>query len=152
VTEITPAPPPAFRDLPHRVPFVLVDRVIDVGDGRARFVKAVTRNDALLGGWPVLPPSLLMEALAQAAGMLVASTVGRSDLLLLVAADGVGFGAPVRCGERLMLEVVLERARPPFYVVAGRALVGGDVRAEGRLTMARSPDVRRAGATPATTD
>ena len=48
-----------LRQLPHRVPFVLIDRVTAFDGRRARFLKAVTRNDALLGGWPAIPPTLI---------------------------------------------------------------------------------------------
>jgi 3-hydroxymyristoyl/3-hydroxydecanoyl-(acyl carrier protein) dehydratase len=133
-----------LHKLPHRVPFVLIDRVTAFDGRSARFLKAVTRNDALLGGWPAIPPTLILEAMAQAAGMLVAGVERSTALLLLVAADDVHFHAPVRSGAQLVLEVVLERARPPFYVVSARALVGDETRAEGRLTLARESAARPA--------
>jgi 3-hydroxymyristoyl/3-hydroxydecanoyl-(acyl carrier protein) dehydratase len=126
-----------LHKLPHRVPFVLIDRVLAYDGRSARFLKAVTRNDALLGGWPTIPPTLILEAMAQAAGVLVAGVEQSTALLLLVAADDVQFHAPVRSGAQLVLEVVLERTRSPFYVVGARALVGEEARAEGRLTLAR---------------
>lgn len=135
---------PGLHELPHRVPFVLVDRVTAFDGRTARFLKGVTRNDALLEGWPVMPPTLILEAMAQAAGILAVGAEHRSELLLLVAADDVSFHAPVRCGEQLALEVTLERVRPPFYVVSARALVGAEMRAEGRLTLAREPAQRPA--------
>jgi 3-hydroxyacyl-[acyl-carrier-protein] dehydratase len=134
----------ALDALPHRVPFVLVDRVTAFNGRRARFLKAVTRNDALLAGWPTLPPTLILEAMAQAAGVLVARAEHCTELLLLVGADDVRFRAPVRSGAQLVLEATLERARPPFYIVSVKALVGGEARAEGRLTLAREPAARSA--------
>jgi 3-hydroxymyristoyl/3-hydroxydecanoyl-(acyl carrier protein) dehydratase len=139
------SPPQVWlRQLPHRVPFVLIDRVTAFDGRHARFLKAVTRNDALLGGWPTVPPTLILEAMAQAAGILVAGIEQRTELLLLVAADDVRFHAPVRSGAQLVLEVVLERTRSPFYMVSARALVGEQTRAEGRLTLAREPATRSA--------
>jgi len=126
------------------VPFVLVDRLTAFDGRTARLLKAVTRNDALLAGWPALPPTLILEAMAQAAGVLVAAVEQRTELLLLVAADDVSFHAPVQSGAQLVLEVTLERTRPPFYVVSARALVGEEVRAEGRLTLAREASPRPA--------
>ena len=131
--------------LPHRVPFLFVDRVISVAQDAACLLRGVTRNDALLRGHPTLPPTLIVEALAQAAGVLIASREPGVNAGLLTAVDAFVFHGAVRTGDRLILEVKLQRVHVPFFVVRGRALVGQDVRAEGKLTLSSEPPWRRPG-------
>jgi 3-hydroxymyristoyl/3-hydroxydecanoyl-(acyl carrier protein) dehydratase len=114
------------------------------GDG-ARVLRGVTRNDALLRGSPTLPPTLIVEAMAQAAGILIAGSNGTLTAGSLTAVDGFTFRGPVRSGDRLVLEVKLRRVHPPFYVVTGRALVEGEVRAEGKLTVSSEVPWERPG-------
>ncbi len=133
--------------LPHAVPFLFVDRVISVGPEAARVLRGVTRNDALLRGHPTLPPTLIVEALAQAGGVLIASREPGVNAGLLTAVDDFVFRGAVRTGDRLILEVKLRRIHVPFFVVRGRALVGEDVRAEGKLTLSSEPPWRRPGET-----
>lgn len=127
------------KSLPHAVPFLFVDKVISVSRDGARVLRGVTRNDALLRGYPTLPPTLIVEALAQAAGILVASHERGATAGSLTAVDGFVFSGEVRNGDRLILEVTLRRIRPPFFVVSGRALVDEEVRAEGRFTLSSEP-------------
>lgn len=95
----------------------------------------VTRNDSLLRGYPTMPPTLVVEALAQAAALLVArAPAGRS---LLVGIDEFTFRAPVRVGEQLLLEVERRAGGGRVHRIAGRALVGGEVRAEGTLMLSQ---------------
>jgi 3-hydroxymyristoyl/3-hydroxydecanoyl-(acyl carrier protein) dehydratase len=122
---------------------VLVDRVIRVERDGARVLHAVTRNDALLRGHPTMPPTLIVEALAQAAGVLFASAEGTVAAGLLTAVDDFVFHGPVRTGEQLVLDVKLRRVHDPFFIVMGRALVGGEIRAEGKLTLSRGRAGRR---------
>jgi len=133
--------------LPHAVPFLFVDRVISVEQDGARVLRGVTRNDALLRGHPTLPPTLIVEALAQAAGILILSCKRGVKAGLLTAVDDFVFRGAVRNGDRLILEVKLRRVHAPFFVVRGRALVGGEVRAEGKLTLSSEPPWRRPGET-----
>ncbi len=132
-----PAEKLAPRCLPHRVPFLFVDRVVTASKTGGRVLRVITRNDALLQGYPTVPPVLIVEALAQAAGVLVGTTEGIVATGFLSAVDDFVFYRPVRCGEQLILEVTLRRARGSFYAVRGRALVSDEVRAEGRLTLSR---------------
>lgn len=131
--------------LPHEIPFLFVDRVISVERDGACVLRGVTRNDALLRGHPTLPPTLIVEALAQAAGILIASSEKGLAAGSLTAIDGFTFGAAVRNGDRLVLEVRLRKARSPFFIVTGRALVDGEVRAEGKLTLSSEPPWHRRG-------
>ena len=133
--------------LPHAVPFLFVDRVISVEQDGARVLRGVTRNDALLRGHPTLPPTLIVEALAQAAGILILSCKRGVKAGLLTAVDDFVFRGAVRNGDRLILEVKLRRVHAPFFVVRGRALVGEQVRAEGKLTLSSEPHWRSPGET-----
>jgi 3-hydroxymyristoyl/3-hydroxydecanoyl-(acyl carrier protein) dehydratase len=133
--------------LPHAVPFLFVDRVISVEQDGARVLRGVTRNDALLHGHATLPPTLMVEALAQAAGILLASCKRGLKAGLLTAVDDFVFRGAVRNGDRVILEVKLQRVRAPFFVVRGRALVGEEVRAEGNLTLWSEPPWRSPGET-----
>ena len=129
--------------LPHTVPFRFVDRVISVDQDGARMLRGVTRNDALLCGHPTMPPTLIVEALAQAAGILVANHEQGIVAGLLTAVDDFVFRGAVRNGDRLILEVTLRRVHAPFFIVTGRAVVDGEVRAEGRLTLSSRPPWNR---------
>ena len=131
-----------WKILPHRVPFLFVDRVISVEEDVMRLLRGVTRNDALLRGHATLPPTLIVEALAQAAGVLIASREPGVTAGSLTAVDDFVFRGTVRSGDRLVLEVKLRRVRGPFFVVRGRALVDGEVCAEGKLTLSSEPPWR----------
>ncbi len=127
--------------LPHRYPFLLVDRVLELDSEAGRIValKNVTINEEFfvghLPGSPVMPGVLIVEALAQAAGILLLyqkQLPGR--LAYFAAADGVRFRRPVVPGDQLRLEVKLEWTRGRLVRVQGRATVDGAVAAEGVLT------------------
>jgi 3-hydroxymyristoyl/3-hydroxydecanoyl-(acyl carrier protein) dehydratase len=130
--------------LPHAVPFLFVDRVLSVDAGGARVLRGATRNDALLQGRATLPPTLLVEAIAQAAGLLIASSDRTLSVGSLAGIDGFVFRGAVRSGDRVVLEVKLHRVHLPLYVVAGRALVDGEVKAEGRITLSTELPWKRA--------
>jgi 3-hydroxyacyl-[acyl-carrier-protein] dehydratase len=121
--------------LPHTVPFLFVDRVLFIDDDGARVLRCVTRNDALLRGAAPLPAALVVEALAQAAGLLIKRIDPTVEAGALTGIDGFVFHGTVRHGDRVVLEVKLRRIHAPFYVVAARALVDGESLAEGRITL-----------------
>ncbi|MCP4201378.1 MAG: 3-hydroxyacyl-ACP dehydratase FabZ [bacterium] len=132
--------------LPHRYPFLLVDKVLELESGeRARAVKNVTVNEPFFvghfPGQPVMPGVLVIEALAQAAGILLIHD--RSDraehLIYLAGVDDAKFRRPVRPGDQLILDVEIIRARPSFAKVHGVARVDGQVAAEAMLTSAMVP-------------
>jgi UDP-3-O-[3-hydroxymyristoyl] N-acetylglucosamine deacetylase/3-hydroxyacyl-[acyl-carrier-protein] dehydratase len=135
--------------LPHRFPFLLVDRVLELIPGRRVVaIKNVSVNEPYFGGhWPtmpIMPGVLIVEALAQAAGVLIAASVPRSGRVALIASiDGVKLRRPVVPGDRLRLEVIGRRIKDNAAVVSGTARVGDAVAAEARVRFVIM-DARRA--------
>ncbi len=125
--------------LPHRYPFLLVDRVIELDPPfRVAAIKNVSVNEPFFQGhWPglpIMPGVLIIEALAQAAGVLIATAMGRSDRVALIAAiDEVKLRKPVVPGDQLRLEVEARRIKLSSASVCGVAKVGGVVAASAKL-------------------
>lgn len=128
--------------LPHRYPMLLVDRVesLDPETGIVA-VKAVTINESFFQGHfpgrPVMPGVLIVEALAQAAGVLAVESLGLSGtgkLVYFMAIEGAKFRIPVEPGCLLRLEVQFVQKRPSVCKFAGRALLDGKVAAEANFT------------------
>jgi len=127
--------------LPHRFPMLLVDRVEElVPDQRIAAVKAVTINEGFFQGHfpgrPVMPGVLIVEALAQAAGVLAVESLGLAGtgkLVYFMSIDEAKFRAPVEPGVLLRLEVEFLQRRPRVCRFAGRAMVGGELAAEARF-------------------
>ena len=128
--------------LPHRYPLLLVDRVesIDPEEGIVA-IKAVTMNEQFFQGHfpgrPIMPGVLIVEALAQAAGVLAVESLGLAGsgkLVYFMAIEGAKFRAPVEPGVLLRLEVQFVQKRPSVCKFAGRALVDGKVVAEANFT------------------
>jgi 3-hydroxyacyl-[acyl-carrier-protein] dehydratase len=131
-----------LEHLPHRYPFLLVDRVLEIEPGqRIVALKNVTINEPYFVGhfphMPVMPGVLQIEALAQAAGILSFQTMGRvSDdrsVYYFVGIDGARFKRPVVPGDQLRLEVSITRVARSIWKYAGRATVDGQVSAEAEL-------------------
>jgi 3-hydroxyacyl-[acyl-carrier-protein] dehydratase len=128
--------------LPHRFPMLLVDRVEElVVDERIAAIKAVTINEPFFAGHfpgrPIMPGVLIVEALAQAAGILAVESLGLSGsgkLVYFMAIDGAKFRAPVEPGCLLRLEVEFVQKRSSVCKFAGRALVDGKLAAEANFT------------------
>ena len=133
--------------LPHRYPFLMVDRVLSVTPGKSIVaVKNVTANEAyFMGhfpGHPVMPGVLVIEALAQAGGLLAwesATEEARLWILYLVGVDEVRFKQPVRPGDQLLLNVDLVRRKRNLWRFKARADVDGKLVAETELLMADGP-------------
>jgi len=130
--------------LPHRYPFLLVDRVVsfESGVGIAAY-KNVTINEGFFQGHfpgqPIMPGVLILEALAQAGGIFVVKTleIDASDkLFLFTGIDGAKFRRPVVPGDRLDLEASLVRRKMNIWKMQGRATVAGELVAEGIFTAA----------------
>ncbi len=127
--------------LPHRYPFLLIDRVEEVEVGkRGVGVKNVTINEPYFQGhfpgYPVMPGVLIVEALAQMGGVLVVSTdpeAARGKNMFLTGLDNVRFRKPVVPGDQLRLEIVVQKRRGPIWVMGGTATVNGAVVAEADL-------------------
>jgi 3-hydroxyacyl-[acyl-carrier-protein] dehydratase len=125
--------------LPHRYPFVLVDRVLELDKGKyVRALKNVTINEPFFPGHfpvrPVMPGVLMIEALAQAAAMLALVTQGSGPseerMVYLVAIDDARFKRPVGPGDQLILEAWLERMRAGIHRYRARASVDGKTAVE----------------------
>ena len=131
-----------LEHLPHRYPFLLVDRVLECLPGeRILAYKNVTINEPFFPGHyphhPVMPGVLVIEALAQAAAILSFKTLGDkpddNSVYYFVGIDGARFKKPVTPGDRLMLEVSILANKRGLWKFAGRALVDGQLAAEAEL-------------------
>ncbi len=128
--------------LPHRFPMLLVDRVESLQLDRSIVaVKAVTMNEQFFQGHfpgrPIMPGVLIVEALAQAAGVLAVQSLGLAGsgkLVYFMAIEGAKFRAPVEPGVLLKLEVEFVQKRATVCKFAGRAKVDGKVVAEAQFT------------------
>jgi len=128
--------------LPHRHPFLLVDRILELEvDRRVLGVKNVAADDRYFiagpGGRPVLPASILTEAMAQAGAVLIlAKPENRGRLVYFMGIDRVRYRRPVVAGDAVMLEGTVVRLRAKMGVLRGRAHVDGRVVCEGQMTFA----------------
>ncbi len=128
--------------LPHRYPMLLVDRVEElVPDLSIRAVKAVTINENFFNGHfpgrPIMPGVLIVEALAQAAGILAVESLGLAGsgkLVYFMAIEGAKFRAPVEPGCLLTLDVEFVQKRTSVCKFAGRASLDGKLAAEANFT------------------
>ena len=128
--------------LPHRYPMLLVDRVETLEpDQRIVAVKAVTINEGFFQGHfpgrPIMPGVLIVEALAQAAGVLAVESLGLAGsgkLVYFMAIEGAKFRAPVEPGVLLKLHVEFVQKRSTVCKFAGRAEVDGKMVAEAQFT------------------
>jgi 3-hydroxyacyl-[acyl-carrier-protein] dehydratase len=125
--------------LPHRYPFLLVDKIIELEAERIVGIKNVTANEPFFAGhfpdFPVMPGVLIVEAMAQTAGILVLKSIPDRDqkLVLLVSVDGARFRRPVVPGDQLRLEMKLLRRKGSVAKMSGRALVDGVLVAEAEV-------------------
>jgi 3-hydroxyacyl-[acyl-carrier-protein] dehydratase len=130
----------AIREiLPHRYPFLLVDRIEELEAERVVGIKNVTVNEPFFAGhfpdYPVMPGVLIIEAMAQVAGVLVLSGIPdrKSKLVLLAGVDGAKFRKPVRPGDQLRMEMKILRSRASMAKVSGIATVDGAIVAEAEM-------------------
>ncbi len=131
-----------LKQLPHRYPILLVDRVLELEKGkRIVALKNVSINEPFFTGHfphrPVMPGVLMLEALAQAAALLVfdmlSMTPDEQTVYYFAGIDNARFKRPVEPGDQLLLEVELDRARAGIYKFKARALVGQETAAEAEL-------------------
>ena len=128
--------------LPHRYPFLLVDRILEFEeDHRIVGLKNVTSNERYFiagpGGVPILPASILTEAMAQAGAVLIlAKPENRSRLIYFMGIDRVRYRRPVVAGDQVMLEGTVVRLRSKMGSLRGVARVDGKVVCEGLMTFA----------------
>jgi 3-hydroxyacyl-[acyl-carrier-protein] dehydratase len=127
------------RILPHRYPFLLVDRIVEMGPERIVGIKSVTANEPFFQGhfpdFPVMPGVLIVEAMAQTAGVLVLNSIPDRDqkLVLLVAIENAKFRRPVVPGDQLRLEMAVIKRKASVAKMAGKATVNGAVVAEAEV-------------------
>jgi len=128
--------------LPHRHPFLLVDRIVELEeDRRVLGLKNVTTDERYFiagpGGERVLPASILTEAMAQAGAVLILTKPeNRSRLIYFMGIDRVRYRHPVRAGDTVMLEGIVQRLRKKVGSLKGIARVDGEVVCEGQMTFA----------------
>ena len=128
--------------LPHRYPMLLIDRVERLEkDVSITAIKAVTINEGFFQGHfpgrPIMPGVLIVEALAQAAGVLAVESLGLANsgkLVYFMAIDGAKFRAPVEPGCLLQLDVEFVQKRSSVCKFSGRASVNGKLAAEASFT------------------
>jgi 3-hydroxyacyl-[acyl-carrier-protein] dehydratase len=131
-----------LRKLPHRYPFLLVDRVLEIEKGvRIRALKNVTYNEPFFTGHfparPVMPGVLMLEALAQAAALLSFDALdtepGDDTVVYFAGIDNARFKRPVGPGDQLILEASIDRHKAGIYRYKARALVEEQVAVEAEL-------------------
>ena len=135
-----------LKHLPHRYPFLLVDRVIECEPGKSiHAYKNVTINEQYFVGhfphYPVMPGVLIMEALAQAAGILSFVTMGskpdENSVFYFAGIDNARFKKPVMAGDQLHFHVEILRQMRGIWKYKAEARVDGEVVAEAELMCAK---------------
>jgi beta-hydroxyacyl-ACP dehydratase FabZ len=133
------------RILPHRYPFLLVDRITELeADKRIVGIKNVTLNERYLArsedGTPVLPPTILTEAIAQVGAILIlAKPENREKLPYFMSIERVRYLRPVRPGDVVEIEAMVRRMRSRTGQLRGIARVDGKTVVEGTMTFALGP-------------
>lgn len=130
--------------LPHRYPFLLVDKVINIDQAAGRIigVKNVTVNEPYFQGhfpgFPIMPGVLIVEAMAQTGGMLLMNEVGGGSgkLAVFMGINNAKFRRPVMPGDTLRLEMTMKGKRFSTYTMEGKATVDGKVVAQAEITVA----------------
>ena len=128
------------RLLPHRYPFLMVDRVLEQEEGqRVVAVKNVTINEPFFQGHypqtPVMPGVMIVEAMAQVGGLAVGGVPGSDLLPLLAAIEKVRFREVVKPGDQLVITATVQAVRAGVVKVKAEATVDEKVAAEGQLTL-----------------
>jgi 3-hydroxyacyl-[acyl-carrier-protein] dehydratase len=131
-----------LKQLPHRYPILLVDRVLSVEKGKSiRSLKNVTINEPQFNGHfphrPVFPGVYMLEAMAQTAALLAFDTLGVTPddktVYYFAGIDGARFKRPVEPGDQLIMDVSLERMKAGIFKFKGVARVGDEVACEAEL-------------------
>ncbi len=138
-----------LRIMPHRYPFLMVDRIIDIGEDTIVGIKNVTINEPQFTGHfpskPVFPGVLILESIAQTGGILIGTKIENPEkkLVLFMSIDKAKFRKLVEPGDQLRLEIKLLRFQGKIIKLEGKAFVGEDLvsSAEMMATLAdKNPD------------
>src|SRR5215470_20283562 len=127
------------RILPHRYPMLLVDRILELEAERIVGIKNVTVNEPFFTGhfpdFPVMPGVLIVEAMAQTAGVLVLKNIPdrETKLVLLVSIEYAKFRKPVAPGDQLRMELTLLKRKASVAKMSGKATVDGTLVAEAEV-------------------
>jgi 3-hydroxyacyl-[acyl-carrier-protein] dehydratase len=137
--EQTPELDHFLRLLPHRYPFLMIDRVLELDGEHAVTLKNVSNNEPFFNGHfpnlPIMPGVLVLEALAQSAAVLALMILGdRRKLFMLTGCDKVRFRRRIVPGDQLRMEVRLLKHHHPLWKMRGEARVDGDLAAEAELS------------------
>ena len=128
--------------LPHRYPFLMVDRVLELEHGkRIKALKNVSANEPYFLGHfphrPVMPGVMMIEALAQAAALLSFDAMGAApdekSVYYFAGIDAARFKRPVEPGDQLVLDVTLDRMKSGIFKFTAKASVGGELAVEAQL-------------------
>ncbi|MBA3946950.1 MAG: 3-hydroxyacyl-ACP dehydratase FabZ [Herpetosiphonaceae bacterium] len=127
--------------IPHRPPFLLVDRILEIDNAHAVGLKQVTINEPFFvghfPGQPIMPGVLIIEALAQVGAVAILHQPSyQGKLVFFARIDNARFRRPVKPGDTLRLSVSLDKLRGPIGKGKGLAQVDGEVAAEGEFTFA----------------
>jgi 3-hydroxyacyl-[acyl-carrier-protein] dehydratase len=128
--------------IPHRYPFLLVDRILEVEDGKSAVgIKNVSANEEFFNGhfpdYPVMPGVLIVEALAQVGAVaMLKKEENRGRLAFFAGIDGCRFKKQVKPGDQLRLEVEIVRLRGPIGKGKAVATVDGEIACEAEITFA----------------
>ncbi|MBT2699733.1 MULTISPECIES: 3-hydroxyacyl-ACP dehydratase FabZ [Bacillaceae] len=128
--------------IPHRYPFLLVDRILEVEEGKSAVgIKNVSANEEFFNGhfpdYPVMPGVLIVEALAQVGAVaMLKKEENRGRLAFFAGIDGCRFKKQVKPGDQLRLEVEIVRLRGPIGKGKAVATVDGEVACEAEITFA----------------
>jgi len=127
------------RFLPHRYPMLLVDRIVELEAERIVGIKNVSANEPFFSGhfpdFPVMPGVLIVEAMAQTAGVLVLKSIEdrASKLVLLVSIEYAKFRRPVVPGDQLRMELIMLKRKASVAKMSGKATVDGALVAEAEV-------------------
>ena len=131
-----------LKQLPHRYPFLLVDRVLEIDKGKSiKALKNISMNEPQFTGHfphrPVFPGVLMLEAMAQTAALLAFDTLGTTPddktVYYFAGIDGARFKRPVEPGDQLVMDVTLDRMKAGIFKFKAVARVGDEVACEAEL-------------------